>query len=546
MLVTPYLIKIVFDRLEQQAPSSEILKYVLAMFGLAVLSGVFRFMMRRTIVWMSRRIEYDLRGDIFAHLLKLSPSFYHRNRTGDVMARMTNDLEAVRSMIGPGILQASNTVTTILFAVPFMIALSPELTAYALLPAAISPFLVYKVGSIIHPRFVRIQNHFSEMTAGVQENLAGVRVIKAYRQEQPERDNFAAVSKRYFDLNMDLARLYGVFYPMMMFVGSAVSLIVFYFGGLEVMGGRIPLGTLVAFFAYMSMLFWPLFAVGWVVSLYQRGTASLDRINEVLFTEPEIKSSPELHRNRIKGRIEFRNLQFVYNGSNVLEGINLVIEPGQTVGVVGKTGSGKTTLVSLLARLYSVAPGQIFIDGVDINDWDVADLRRQIGFAVQEAFLFSESIGENIRFGRPDASMEMIAGAADAAALSGDVDDFPERFETLVGERGITISGGQRQRTAIARAILGDPAILILDDVTSAVDTETEARINHNIREVLAGRTSIIISHRISAVKEADLILYLQEGRIVEQGDHNSLISCNGLYASLYRAQLIAEELERL
>lgn len=547
MLVSPYLMKLVFDRLEKKAPSDEILKYVLVIFGVALAAGVFRFFMRRTIIWMSRRLEYDLRGELFAHLLKLSPSFYDQTRTGDIMARMTNDLEAVRMMIGPGIMQIANTIITVIVALSFMVYLSPKLTLYAVLPMLVVPFLVHKLGSLVHRKFTKIQEHFSTLTATAQENLSGIRVVKAYRQEDEEIRNFSKLSLEYVMLNLDMARLYGILFPLIMFVASALNVTVLYFGGLDVMAGRIPLGTIVAFFGYLSMLFWPMMAGGWVISLYQQGTASLDRINKILFTEPIIQNGPEpLTRVAMKGKIEFRNLTFGYNEQVVLDGISLTIEPGMTVGVVGAVGSGKTTLISLLTRLYPVQRGQVFIDDTDINDWDLASLRRQIGCAPQEPFLFSESLSENIRFGRRDAAEDQVIAVAATAALDKDVAEFPDGYNTVVGERGITLSGGQKQRTAIARALLIEPSIVILDDATSAVDTETEDQINERMKTATASRTTIIISHRISSVKEADLIIYLENGKILERGNHDELVKLDGAYAELYRSQLLAMELERL
>ncbi len=547
MLLIPYVTKIVFDLLERQGTDKERFNWVLILVGLAVLSGIFRFLTRRTVIWMSRCVEYDLRGEIFAHLLRLSPSYYDKSRTGDIMARMTNDLEAVRMMIGPGIMHFTSTVVTFVVAMSFMIYLSPRLTLYSLGPMILFPLVANRVGNMVHRRAMRIQDHFSAITASVQENITGIRVVKAYRQEENEVEHFRGLSRKYFDLNMDMARLYAAMVPLLFMLASLLILTALYFGGLEVMSGSVPLGTLVAFFAYLSMLIWPAIALGWVVSLYQRGKASLERINKVLATEPEIVNGASgTYKEKMKGRIEFRDLNFQYNGTRVLHHINLVIEPGRSVGLVGRTGSGKTTLVSLLARLYPVERGQLFIDGVDINDWDIPTLRRQIGFATQEPFLFSESIADNIRFGVGDASDEIVREAAATAALSKDVENFTDGFETVVGERGITLSGGQKQRTAIARAILTDPAVLVLDDATSAVDTETEDEINRRISDVLKGRTSIIISHRVSSVKNTDLILYLEDGRIVEQGSHEELIVLGGRYHDLHRSQLLAAQLESL
>ncbi|HWR81811.1 MAG TPA: ABC transporter ATP-binding protein [Candidatus Deferrimicrobium sp.] len=546
-LIIPYLTKLVFDLLENGGSSSAILRLVLLSIGLAVLAGVFRFFTRRTIIWASRRIEYDLRGDLFAHLLTLSPSYYHQNRTGDIMARATNDLEAVRMMMGPGIMHISNTIVSAVIAISFMIYLSPKLTLYALTPMVLFPVVVNRLGNLVHKRFLKIQQHFSELTAAAQENIAGMRVVKAYRQEDAEISFFSKMSQKYITLNMDMARLNGVLFPLIMFLASALNLTVLYFGGLDVIDGRIPFGTLVAFFAYLAMLFWPAFALGWVISLYQRGMASLDRINEVLFTEPIVKNTGDnLRSATMRGKIEFRDLRFSYNGRPVLDGINLVIEAGRTVGIVGMTASGKTTLASLLPRLYPVPRDKLFIDDIDINDWELSALRRQIGFVTQEPFLFSETVAENIHFGHATTKTEAVDAAAETAALAKDVQAFPHGFDTLVGERGITLSGGQKQRTAIARALLIEPAILILDDATSSVDTETEHEINERVRAASRRCTSIIISHRVSAVKEADSILFLQDGRIAEQGTHDELLALDGNYAELYRSQLLALELERI
>ena len=547
ILVIPYISKLVFDALEAGRPNSVILKYVALAFCLAVLSGVFRFAMRRTIIWMSRHIEYDLRSEIFGHLLKLSPSFYHQSRTGDLMARMTNDLEAVRQMIGPGIMYISDTIVKLVVSFSVMVYLSPLLTWYAVIPLVILPFAVNKIGNMIHVRSMRVQEKFSELTATAQENLAGIRVIKAYEQEEPEIEHYSHLSKDYIRLNMSLAKLQGLFIPSMRFLASISYLIVFYFGGHQIIGNDLSLGDIVAFFGYLAMILWPMIAIGWVTSLYQRGKASLERINHILFADPEVSDgNGSKHSKPMEGKIEFRNLTFGYNSTTVLEDINLTIKPGQTIGLVGMTGSGKTTLVSILARLYAVEEGMVFIDDVDINDWQLSALRRQIGFATQEPFLFSDTVAGNIEFGRDGAGSDDIEKAAKIAALAKDIDLFRDGYKTVVGERGITLSGGQKQRTAIARAILGKPRILIFDDVTSAVDTETEHQINERIKQVLTNRTSIIISHRVSSVKDADVILYLDEGKISEQGSHEELLVQNGNYAELYRSQLLELELEQL
>lgn len=547
LLVNPYVVKVIFDELEAGVASGEILKLVILMIGLSILAGFFRFMMRRTIIWMSRRLEYDLRAELTRHLFTLPPAFYDTTRTGDLMARATNDLEAVRQMIGPGIMQISNTIITVIMALSMMIYLSPRLTLYAVLPSIIFPVMVYVLGNLVHKKFIRIQEHFSLLTATAQENLAGVRVVRAYQQEESEVKHFAELSQTYVNLNLGMARLYGTFFPLIAFLAAGLNLVVLYFGGLDVLNGVLPLGTMVAFFAYMTILYWPMMAIGWVMSLYQRGTASLDRINNVLNTQSAVRDQVEKpFTGKMRGEVEFKNLIFAYDGKPILDGINLRIEAGKTVGVVGLTGSGKTTLVTLLARMYPVISGMVFVDGVDVNDWALEELRGQIGFVTQEPFLFSDTMAENIRFGRESASMETIEQVSGMSALSKDIASFPAGYETMVGERGITLSGGQKQRTAIARALAVDPAILVLDDATSAVDTETDHEINEAIKRRDKRCTTFIISHRMSSVKDADLIIFLAKGNIAEQGTHEELMKIDGNYAELYRSQLLAAELEQL
>jgi ATP-binding cassette subfamily B protein len=547
LLVNPYIVKVIFDKLQAGAASSQILNLALLLIGFSAVAGFFRFMMRRTIIWMSRRLEYDIRAELTRHLFTLSSSFYDTTRTGDLMARATNDLEAVRQMIGPGIMQISNTAITIVMALSMMIYLSPRLTLYAVLPSIIFPVMVYILGNLVHKRFTRIQEHFSLLTATAQENLAGVRVVRAYGQEEAEIKHFANISRTYVNLNLGMARLYGTFFPLIALLAAGLNLIVLYYGGLDVLHGTLPLGTMVAFFAYLTILYWPMMAIGWVMSLYQRGTASLDRINSILNTPPVIKDEIDNpHRGKMRGEVELRNIRFAYDGKRILDGITLRVEAGTTVGIVGLTGSGKTTLVTLLARTYPVERGMVFVDDVDINDWSVARLRQQIGFVTQEPFLFSDSMTENIRFGRSEASMETVRQVAEMAALAKDVESFPAGYNTMVGERGITLSGGQKQRTAIARALAIDPAILVLDDATSAVDTETDHEINEAIKRRANRCTTFIISHRMSSVKDADLIIFLENGKIAEQGTHEQLMTIDGNYAELYRSQLLAAELEQL
>lgn len=547
MLIAPYLTKLVIDRLKNHAPMSDVAKLVVAMIGLAIVSGVFRLLIRRTIIWMSRHLEYDLRGALVDHLLKLTPSFYDKNRTGDIMARATNDLEAVRMMAGPAVMHVANTIVIGTGSLAMMMYLSPKLTLYAMIPALFLPITMNQLGNLIHRKFMKIQEYFSQMTAFVQENLAGVRVIKAYRQEERENAHFDSMSQKFFKLNLDLGRYEATFYPLFQVIATGLMLVVLYIGGRAVIRNEIELSTIVAFFMYLGMLTWPLIAVGWVVSLYQRGMVSLARINQILETVPEVRNAEgPLQEGPVRGKVEFRHLTFSYDDKPVLKEIDLLVEPGQTLGIIGLTGSGKSTLVSLLARLYQVPRGQLYIDDVDINDWDLAALRHGIGFASQEPFLFSATIEDNIRFGRDTAERQTIEQVAHLSALAKDVAEFPLGYDTMVGERGITLSGGQKQRTAIARAVLIEPAILILDDVTSSVDTETEHEINVRVHAHSGNMTTLIVSHRVSSVKDADLIVFMENGCIVEQGSHEHLMALGARYADLYHSQVLAEELESL
>ncbi|HXV60412.1 MAG TPA: ABC transporter ATP-binding protein [Vicinamibacteria bacterium] len=513
---------------------------------LAIVEGFFRFWMRKLLIGVSRWVEFDLRGDFFGHLQRMSPRFFQKWRTGDLMSRASNDIGAVRMVLGPGIMYPAETVTITIGALAFMVAISWELTLVSLTLMPLVSLAVKKFGAVIHKRFEAIQEKMSDISTLVQENVSGMRVVKAYTQEADQMARFDAENEDFFRRNMKLVRLWGAFYPLLAALIGFGSALVLWWGGRMVVQGRMTLGELVAFFAYLAMLTWPMIAFGWVVNIYQRGAASMKRIAAVLDTAPDIVDGTEDVEGPLRGRIELRNVSFQYNGHRVLDGVDLVIEPGQTVAFVGRTGSGKTTLASLVPRLYDVSEGAVLIDGHDVRSLSLETVRRAVGFVPQESFLFSESVGDNIAFGRSAASPDEIARAATQAGLDGDIADFPDGYRTLVGERGITLSGGQRQRATIARALLVDPPILILDDVLSAVDTETEERILRELSEVMRERTTLVVSHRISTVKSADVIYVLDAGRIVERGRHDELVERDGLYASLHRKQLLEEELERI
>jgi len=554
MLVNPYLIKKAFEAVENKQPSSAVLRLCLIMLALALIAGLFRFIMRRTIIWASRIIEFDLRASMFSRWLMLDRSYYDKARTGDLMAHATNDIEAVRMMIGPGLMHIMNTAVSMVVAVAFMVTLSVKLTLATIFPLFLLALSYHKLGQVVHRKFMTIQEHFAVLTSQVQENLAGVRVVRAYRREESEIERFGVASRRYADMNLDMMKVFGVFRPMLFAIAGGVSLLVLFQGGREMTAGRITLGTLVAFFGYLAWLVWPMMALGWVISLYQRGTASLMRINTILNTNPLVADPVSTPKGAgpVRGKIEFRKLTFAYPSqgnaapSPILHDVNLTVEPGTRLGITGPTGSGKTTLVSLLGRLYPVAPGQLFIDDIDITQWPLADIRRAIGFVPQETFLFSDTLEANIRFSDDESAPDEVVDSARLTALHGEVETFPGRYQTMIGERGITLSGGQKQRAALARAILKDPRILILDDATSSVDTETEQEIFRNLASVLPGRTAIVISHRVASLVDCDLIVYLDRGRIIEQGGHAELVARNGAYAALYRRQLMEAQLEAM
>jgi ATP-binding cassette, subfamily B, multidrug efflux pump len=521
----------------------KLLIFALEVLGLAVVRGIFLFLTRWIVIGVSRDIEFDLRNDLFAHLESLSYSYYQRVRTGDIMARVTNDLSAVRMLMGPAIMYSANTLVFTAAALWFMMRNSPKLTFYAFLPLPVVSVVIQYFGRRIHERFERIQAMFSDISARAQENFSGARVVRAYVQEEAEIAAFETANQEYIARSLKLVRLLGMLWPTLELMLGLAMVLVLWIGGREVLAGHMKIGAFTAFNIYMMQLTFPVIALGWVISIFQRGTASLGRLNEIMQEQPAIKDEAEALNLPVEGEIEFRGLNFEYDGKPVLRDLNLRIPAGSSMAIVGPTGSGKTTLVNLIPRVYDAAPGMVFIDGRPIRDFSLASLRENIGFVPQETFLFSERIRENIALGVASATNQEIHDAADAANIAFDIEAFPEQYQTMVGERGITLSGGQKQRTALARALIRNPRILILDDALSSVDTHTEDKILNHLRDVMQGRTTIFISHRVSTVRNADRIAVLHEGRIVELGTHDELLALNGYYSDLYNKQLLEEEL---
>ena len=551
-LMLPQLMGRAAEDMKLHVTREKIFHFALLIVLFALLKSIFLFLIRWILIGVSRDIEFDLRNDLFANLERQPASFYHTHRTGDIMARTTNDLDAVRQLLGPAIMYSANTIAFTVGALFFMLRISPWLTLCAFVPLPITSVLVQYFGSRIHHRFERIQAMFSDISAKAQENFSGARLIRAFAQEEPEIASFERANKEYIGRSLHLVRLMGMLWPTLEFMLGLSLVLTLFFGGRQVVFGHISFGQFVTFNTFMIMLTWPMIALGYVVNLFQRGTASIVRIDVLLKQEPaiwddEVNAGIPLN-TALNGEIEFRHLSFSYaeeggNPAEVLHDINLHIPAGSSLAIVGPTGSGKSTLVGLIPRLHEAVAGSLFIDGRNIREYPLAVLRRNIGFVPQETFLFSDTIRENVRFGAPDATDEDVLRAATAAHIADEILEFPRGFDTLVGERGITLSGGQKQRTAIARAVIRNPRILILDDALSSVDTYTEEQILDELRRIMQGRTTIFISHRVSTVRNANRIAVLVAGRIAEMGTHDELIARNGYYTSLFEKQRLEEEI---
>jgi len=548
----PLAIRGGIDSLTKGFRLSLVFEFAALVVLLSVIKGLFQYWMRVILIGLSRDIEYDLRNDLFSHIITLSQDFYAKYRTGDITARATNDLNAVRMMLGPGIMYFTETFFTALFLIGVMLNVDWRLTLLCLIPCPVVSVAVILFGRRIHARFEIIQGMFSDISSRVQENLSGVRVIRAYAQEIAEIRKFEMLNQEYVEQNIGLARLSALFMPLLQALIGIGFAIVLLGGGYQLLAHRISLGSFVMFNTYMGMLIWPMIALGWVVNLMQRGTASWSRIMELIEQKPSIQKRVskeyDVYRefSEVSGCLRFEGVEVKYSAGYALRDITLDIPAGATVAIVGHTGSGKSTLVSLIPRLMDPTRGAVFLDGIDLRDFDPEWLRRQIGFVPQETFLFSATLAENIAWGVDNAAEDEIARAAELAGLAPDIASFPGGYETIIGERGITLSGGQKQRVAIARAILRNPKILILDDALASVDTLTEERILQGLADVMQGRTTILISHRVSTVRNASRIFVIEHGEVAEQGTHAQLIQTGGYYADLYQKQLLEEELETI
>ncbi|MBA7496313.1 putative multidrug resistance ABC transporter ATP-binding/permease protein YheI [subsurface metagenome] len=546
-LLIPYVLRYTIDDLKTLMNKETLLLYALLIVSISIMAGFFRFLMTRRLMGVAFQIEYELRNDLFSHLQKLSLSYFHQTKTGDIMARATNDLKAVRMLVGPGIRNLLNTIIMGSAAIILMLIIDYKLTLYSLIPLPVLTIAVTIFSSRIFYRFQKVQEQFSSISVGVQENLTGIRVVKAYVQEGNEKRKFKQLNQDYMDKNISLVKIWGLFFPFIMLIAGIGMVIVLWLGGRLVMGGKISLGQFVQFNGYLMMLTWPMMALGWAINLVQRGSASMGRLIEILDQAPEIKDSEYLEDIRtLEGEIEFKNVSFAYDKKVILKNIDLKIPKGITIGIIGPTGSGKSTLVNLIPRLLEVREGSLTIDGMEIKSIPLKILRKNIGYVPQETFLFSESLKENIIYGLEGFDEAKLRRAVSISALSDEIERFSQRYETPVGERGVTLSGGQKQRTALSRAIIREPKILILDDAFSSVDVHTEEKILKQLRKFRKRRTCILVSHRTSTIEDADWIVVLKDGRIVEQGTHEELVARSGIYTDIWLQQQLREELEKI
>ncbi len=550
-MAIPYLLKETIDAIGHRAPVGQVTVYAAWIIAIAAVQGVVRTFSRTLIFNVGRDVEYDLRNDLFAHLQRLPLSYYHQQHTGDLMSRLINDVTAVRMLLGPGILNFVNTPVYYAYGVGIMLTLDARLTVAALLPYPLLFFVVKRFSRRLMEYTLRVQEGLAEMSTRVQENLSGMHVVRAYDSEARETAAFAALNERFKDQSMQLARVRGQIFPVMKTAASLGTLVVLWYGGLEVINRRLSLGDLVAFIGYLNLLAWPTMAMGWMLSILQRGRAAMTRLEAIFGVEPAICDAPAAAPLPIvQGRIEFRNVDFAYrtsgNGHQILDHISFSIEPGQKLALVGRTGAGKSTIAALLPRMFDVSGGQILLDGRDIRTLPLAQLRRSVGFVPQDPFLFSTTVRENICFALDHADDTHAQQAAAVAGVADDIASFPRGYDTMVGERGITLSGGQKQRLTLARAVITNPCVLVLDDALSSVDTRTERAILAALRDVMRERTSIVIAHRISTIQDADLIVFIDDGRVVELGDHATLLARDGLYADLFRQQRLEEEFAEL
>lgn len=549
-VILPILLKDAIDELQRNTTSAILLKYAGLIVGTSIVGGIFRYSIRQTIIVVSREIEYDLRGDFWSHIQKLPLRYFQNNSTGNIMSHATNDINAIRSFIGPAVMYSIDTSIRLLIVVAIMMSMNFSLTIYALLPLPFLSYGVYRVGKLIHEKYVKIQENFSQLTTRAQENFSGIRVIKSFVREENEIKRWRELSKEFLRKNMNLIRIQAMITPILTVITGISIIVVIWIGGGKVISGEMSLGEIAAFVAYLSILIWPVIAFGWVMNIIQQAEASMKRLNKI-FSEPyEIDDSEktDLSIKELKGEIEFNNVSFRYSDNlpKVLNNINLKIPIGSTLAVIGHTGSGKTSLINLIPRLYDVTDGEVKIDGKNVKEIPLDILRTNIAVVQQESFLFSDTVNGNLSYGLRTIDIDKVKEVSRIANFDKDVETFTKGYETMVGERGITFSGGQKQRASLARALAADPKILILDDSFSAVDTQTEERILKNLKEFMKNRTSIIISHRISTVKDADNIIVIHNETIAEQGTHNELVALNGIYADLHYKQLLEKELEEL